>query len=369
MIFWLLIVFILLAYAIFMLLPGVLFVLQSSKGKLQRKKTPFITVVVPARNEEESIIACLESLAEQEYPKDAFEVIVADDHSTDGTERLSRAFAKGKAQFRLLESEPGSMGKKQAISHAVKMAKGSLIATTDADSVTGPAWLSQIAAAFDDPAVMLAAGIVVYKRNNSLLRGFLQAEQVSLQLVSAGMAKLGFPVMCSGASLAYRKDFFTRQNGYEGDQYVSGDDMMLLQKAKPSETRFFVSQESLVYTKPASGWGEAVLQRARWVSKFSAYGKGPVAMMAIVVFLANFLPMSCLVLGLTGGFWSYLIAAFCGKTLVDLLLLSLAVPFFREPRLLLYTAFASVFYPLLVISAVVRSLTGKIEWKGRKWDQ
>src|SRR5260221_12559608 len=44
-----------------------------------------ISVIVPARNEEQNIINCLNSLARQTYPKDLYQVIVIDDHSTDRT--------------------------------------------------------------------------------------------------------------------------------------------------------------------------------------------------------------------------------------------------------------------------------------------
>jgi cellulose synthase/poly-beta-1,6-N-acetylglucosamine synthase-like glycosyltransferase len=44
---------------------------------------PFVSVLVPARNEEQKIIECLRSLNQQSYPTNQFEVIVIDDHSID----------------------------------------------------------------------------------------------------------------------------------------------------------------------------------------------------------------------------------------------------------------------------------------------
>ncbi|HEV9036866.1 MAG TPA: glycosyltransferase, partial [Puia sp.] len=54
-----------------------------------------ITVLIPARNEEANIAGCLGSLARQSYPRDRFEVIVLDDHSTDGTAETIRSFSGG----------------------------------------------------------------------------------------------------------------------------------------------------------------------------------------------------------------------------------------------------------------------------------
>jgi cellulose synthase/poly-beta-1,6-N-acetylglucosamine synthase-like glycosyltransferase len=50
-----------------------------------------ITVVIPARNEEENISACLDSVCRQAYPTHLFEVIVVDDHSTDNTAYIVRS--------------------------------------------------------------------------------------------------------------------------------------------------------------------------------------------------------------------------------------------------------------------------------------
>ena len=48
-------------------------------------KLPFVSVLIPVRNEEENIKACLEAIFKQNYPPHLFEVIVIDDYSTDNT--------------------------------------------------------------------------------------------------------------------------------------------------------------------------------------------------------------------------------------------------------------------------------------------
>ncbi|WP_431212586.1 glycosyltransferase [Puia sp. P3] len=92
----------------------------------------WITVVVPARNEEENILRCLDSLAAQSYPKHLYEVIVVDDHSTDGTVELVEAFG-GRAGdltircIRLSEQEGARTAhKKWAIESGIRLARGQL---------------------------------------------------------------------------------------------------------------------------------------------------------------------------------------------------------------------------------------------------
>src|SRR3954471_7893364 len=57
------------------------------------KSVTSITIIIPARNEEENIKNCLQSIMEQSYPKNLFEVIVIDDHSTDGTVKIIEEFS------------------------------------------------------------------------------------------------------------------------------------------------------------------------------------------------------------------------------------------------------------------------------------
>jgi cellulose synthase/poly-beta-1,6-N-acetylglucosamine synthase-like glycosyltransferase len=53
---------------------------------------PFVSIIIPVRNESENIQACLKAALAQQYPKNRFEVILIDDYSTDPTLRLAREF-------------------------------------------------------------------------------------------------------------------------------------------------------------------------------------------------------------------------------------------------------------------------------------
>jgi cellulose synthase/poly-beta-1,6-N-acetylglucosamine synthase-like glycosyltransferase len=52
----------------------------------------YISVIIPARNEEGGIKTCLESITKQTYPENLFEILVIDDHSTDNTASIVRSF-------------------------------------------------------------------------------------------------------------------------------------------------------------------------------------------------------------------------------------------------------------------------------------
>src|SRR6058998_3228816 len=63
---------------------------------------PFFSVIVPARNERRNIERCIRSVLDARYP--AFEVIVVDDHSTDGTGEVARAIAGADDRLRVVDA-------------------------------------------------------------------------------------------------------------------------------------------------------------------------------------------------------------------------------------------------------------------------
>ena len=105
-----------------------------------------LTVIVPARDEQDCLAACLESLVSQseeifELGKD-WELIVVDDHSTDRTADIARGFPS----VTLMEArrlEPGWTGKANAIWTAARHARGRWILFTDADTIHEPGDLAR----------------------------------------------------------------------------------------------------------------------------------------------------------------------------------------------------------------------------------
>ncbi len=100
-----------------------------------------LTVMVPARNEEDCLGACLHSLVSQseeifELGRD-WELMVVDDHSTDRTAEIAHSFA-GVTVMEAGKLEPGWTGKANAIWTAVKRARGRWLLFTDADTIHEP---------------------------------------------------------------------------------------------------------------------------------------------------------------------------------------------------------------------------------------
>jgi glycosyltransferase involved in cell wall biosynthesis len=113
-----------------------------------------VSVIVPARNEETNLGACLESLVTQTGV--AFEIIVVDDHSTDRTREIASSFPT----VRVIEAGPlpvGWTGKNNAVTTGARQARGQWLLFTDADTVHLPGSLARaLAEAEQNGADMLS---------------------------------------------------------------------------------------------------------------------------------------------------------------------------------------------------------------------
>ena len=100
---------------------------------------PLVSILVPARNEERGVEACVESLCTQHYPNT--EVIVLDDGSTDATPEILRRLQVKHENLRVITGTPlpeGWVGKSWACHQLSQEAKGAFLLFTDADTVHGP---------------------------------------------------------------------------------------------------------------------------------------------------------------------------------------------------------------------------------------
>ena len=113
-----------------------------------------LSIIIPARNEALNIKACLDSVCNQSYPKELYEVLVVDDYSTDATAAIVKNYAEKNVQLiSLQEITKGKIlnsYKKKAIESAIAQSTGELIITTDADCIVPANWLQTIAAFYDE---------------------------------------------------------------------------------------------------------------------------------------------------------------------------------------------------------------------------
>ncbi len=335
-------------------------------------KTTF-TVVVPFRNEGKNLPALLQSLANLEYPRTLFEVILIDDGSNDEGQSLVYQWRmqNGSLYATLLENirRTGSP-KKDAISRAIPIATGNWIITTDADCEIPKTWLTAFDQFIRKGGKRMVAGPVIYKRTGGLAGVFQQHDLLAMQGATIGGFGLGKPFICNGANFAYEKDLFTELGGFTGNtNQPGGDDVFLLHKAAAASVAvgYLKSRKAIVRTQSQKNWLNLINQRVRWASKTSSYQSEFAEDIALAVLFGN---ASLVVLGVLAGFqkvgWEFFAIPFLLKFLLDWRVMYSCNQFLRQDRWVI-PIISAVIYPLFTIAVAILSVRGRYSWKGRKW--
>lgn len=182
---------------------------------------PFVSVLVPARNEEAVIRACVESLLAQAYPH--YEVIVLNDNSTDATATILRELEQRHPErLRVIEGAPlpaGWVGKNWACDQLYRQAAGSLLLFTDADTVHRPEALASTVTFLQQQNA--AAMSVIPDEQTGTLAERLAIPLVHLSFltflpVQQSMSNPRLPVgAANGQFMLFRREVYERTGGHE----------------------------------------------------------------------------------------------------------------------------------------------------------
>jgi cellulose synthase/poly-beta-1,6-N-acetylglucosamine synthase-like glycosyltransferase len=331
----------------------------------------FLSVIIPARNEEKNITVLLNALSQQTYPEEFFEIIVVDDYSDDSTAEKIKTFnLSNLVSIRPEISSPFS-SKKKAIEAGIKAARGELIITTDADCIPTKNWLQTINNFYAKNDAAFIAAPVKFSYNNSLIQIFQSLDFLTLQGITAASVSTNFHTMCNGANLAYKKEAFQQVNGFDGiDKVATGDDMLLMYKIwkkNPDKILYLKNEEAIVSTQPMLSWEDFFIQRKRWASKTLVYDDYRIIVVLVFVYLLNCLFITLIIASVFNSFyWWYVLGFVIVKTIIELPFVYSVAKFYNEGRLV---KFLFIFQPLHIFYTVLVGLLsqfGKYEWKGRK---
>lgn len=242
---------------------------------------PFVSILVPARNEEAAIAACLSSILATTYPDERYEVIVIDDGSSDATvqrvRQLQHQYQPALAEtsggaasvdgpLRLLQRGEGPGGKHAALLEGLRVAHGDIVLTTDADCTVPQGWVDALVNQFG-PTTGFVAGPVRYPREDSWWRRWQALEFAGLMAVAAGSMGLGRPTICSSANVAYRREV-AQQHLLDAPRSTRpAVDEELAQRLAAStawQVRFCATPDAVVDTAPPSTVAAFLDQRQRW---------------------------------------------------------------------------------------------------------
>ena len=336
---------------------------------------PLFSVLIAARDEAAALPGLLQALANQRLAPHLFEVLVADDHSTDGTAALLAAAALTTPfTLRRIALPPGTTGKKAALAAAEAQAGAPWVVATDADCCPGPGWLQAYAELLKkqlNKELHFISGPVRLTPGSAWFDGLLALEFAGLVGVGAGCIARGRPTMCNGANLAYRRATFHEVGGYLDNQGIaSGDDEFLLHKIHqryPAGVRFLAVADAVVDTPAPATWRALLRQRVRWASKYPHYRTAAPRQLALLVVGANV----ALALGLglvlawpALGLW--VASGWALKLGADAWLLWPILGLLRRRRWLGWLLPLQLLYAPYALAVGLAARRGSYAWKGRQ---
>jgi cellulose synthase/poly-beta-1,6-N-acetylglucosamine synthase-like glycosyltransferase len=306
----------------------------------------------------------LADIRQQTYTN--FKTIVVDDHSEDDTFNLVQGFVSIDPRFSVTSSK--GEGKKAALTTGIRLSESGIIVTTDADCRVEKHWLASMVARFQDPEIkFIFGGVRIAGR--SFFAAMQSHEFLSLIGTAAATLWWGFPSMCNGANLAFRKAAFLEVDGYENNFHIpSGDDEFLMHKIfhrYPRAVRFIFGRHAIVTTSAVS-LREFIQQRVRWAGKWRHNLSFWNILLAMFVFFFQVSTIALLIAVLMGYVHPYLASLFILKAGGEWFFLKRVAAFLNVKWNYLVFIVLQVIYPFYAVGiAMISNPFFSFDWKGR----
>ena len=331
-----------------------------------------ISILVAFRNEEENLPNLIDCLSNQTMPREAFEILFINDHSTDESENIILKYIKNQENINVtLLQLNETTGKKNAISKAVIAAKHNWIVTIDADMTVEPNWLDHISKVLylESPDMLILP--VKIAAGKTFFTNLQAVEFIFLSGITSAAAELKNPFLCNGANLAFNKDVFLNANPFDGNlQIASGDDLFLLQKIKEKfEHKIIWSNQksSIATTEPKKKLAEFISQRIRWAGKTKAVKSRLNSFTAGFVFLVSintiFILTTCF---FELSYLKFAASFYLLKIGVELLFFLQVSSFYGAKKKWWWVILLQPVYCFYIIFIGSMSIFATTTWKGRK---
>jgi len=323
-----------------------------------------ISIIICAKNESENLTKNLPFFSEQTYSN--FELILINDCSKDSTLEVMKRF-KNKSSIPVkivnIEANKHFLGsKKNALTKGIKVAKNKYLLFTDADcKPISKNWILEMATHFTSKH-QIVLGYGAYKKiKNSLLNKLIRFETILTAIQYFSYAKVGIPYMGVGRNLAYTKQLFYANNGFENHLKIKSgdDDLFINQAATKQNTAICYSKESFTISEPKTSLKSWISQKRRHISRASYYKPLPKFLLAL------FYSSQLLFWGIAT---ILLLLLFKWQLVIILILIRFAILYFiigfsakklNEKDIVLYAPFLEIFLIFIQMFIFIKNLISK----------
>lgn len=207
----------------------------------------FVSVVIPTKNSEKTLNECLKSLKNQDYPKNKYEIIIADDHSKDDTLKIAKKY---KVKIVTSDWPPGRQRNK-----AISAAKGDLIGFIDSDCIAKSDWISKGIKYFDSDEIAIVGGPNLTPKSDSFIShciGYVSSSKIATGSMSARYTKDGFgfkeadETSLISCNMFARKDTIKKAGGFNTEIFPN-EENELMARIKEMDYTFLYIPDLIVW--------------------------------------------------------------------------------------------------------------------------
>ncbi len=233
--------------------------------KVTLKHFPFVTIIIPAYNEEKSVGATIDSIIDLDYPKECIEIIAVNDGSTDNTHRVVEEAIERHAGYGIRLINQPNQGKAAALNKALETARGEFFACLDADSFVEKATLKKMLKVYEkhDERLTIVTPTMQVASPKTIIQWMQKIEYVVSVFVVRLMSKIDTIYVAPGPFSLYRTKTIKELGGFDGSTCT--EDQEIGYRVQQHHLKIKQCPGSVVYTIAPKSMLGLYYQRRRWM--------------------------------------------------------------------------------------------------------
>ncbi len=240
---------------------------QKPVVKYEEDELPFISVFIPAHNEEYTIEPTVRSVCNSDYylgDEANFEVIVINDGSTDRTGEILAELKKDLPQLKIVTRHPPRSGKGKGfvLNDALTLSKGEIIGVFDADTQIKTDYLYTIVQYLNGDIDGVQSRVKMWNRNENYLARMQHVEFASFGNTLTAKDNLGSTGFLGGNGQFVKKSSIIESGRWDG--FAVTEDLNLAIKIMLNNGKIRYCGECAVYQEAVTEWRAFFRQRVRW---------------------------------------------------------------------------------------------------------